>query len=101
MLLAETYSITNSAVKYATDDLIVTQPISSPHSRNMLDTNFTVDHDSQLIETPRGNHHGVTATCYRVMLKYDSMQCQHNNTTHMPGHKLPPSVKDFFFPNGR
>ena len=42
-LSAETHSSTNTDVKDATDDLIHTQSVSSPHTTNMLDKNVTVD----------------------------------------------------------
>ena len=96
-LSAEIHSSLNSVVKYATDNLIVTQPISIPYIRNMLDTNITVDDDAKLFETTRKNNLGFTSTCSQVMLKYDSLQFQHNNTTHMLDQKLPPHVREYLF----
>ena len=52
LISAETCSITNSAVQDANDDIIVTQPVSRPHSINNLDTHFNVDDDAQSFETP-------------------------------------------------
>ena len=61
----------------------------------MLDTNITVDDDAKLFETTRKNNLGFTSTCSQVMLKYDSLQFQHNNTTHMLDQKLPPHVREY------
>ena len=57
---SNTYSIKNSAVQDATDDIIQTKPVSRPHTTNMLDTNISVDNIYQSFETPRGNNHGTT-----------------------------------------
>ena len=63
----------------------------------MLDTNFNVDVDSQSFEPPRENNHGATETSAQVLLGYDSLQYQHNNTIHMTGQKTPPSGEDYIF----
>ena len=86
-------SSTNSALQYATNNLIRIQPVSSPHSTNILDTNVTVDDDAQSYETTRGGHNGATETSAQIFLGSDSLQYQHNNTTHGTCQKLPTSGK--------
>ena len=77
--------ISNSSVQNTTDNPIVTQPVSIPHSRYMLDNNFIVGDDSQMSENSRVNNHDATTTCAQVLFKYDQLQYQHNNKTHRPG----------------
>ena len=86
-LSAETYSSTNSAVQYATNDLIETQPVSRQHSTQMLDSIFTVDDDAQLFETPTGKNKIATATSAHILVGSNTLQYQHNKTTHRTGKK--------------
>ena len=85
VLSTERYSSTNSSVQDATDDLIQIQPVSIPHTTNMLDTNVTVDYNSQLFLTPRRRNHGATEISAQVLLRSDSLQYKLNNTTYMIG----------------
>ena len=59
-IFSNKYSIKNSAVQDATDDIIQTKPVSRPHTTNVLDTNISFDNEYQSFETPRGNNHGTT-----------------------------------------
>ena len=61
----------------------------------MLDKNVTVDDDSQLFEIPRKKNHSDTAIDAQVLLGSDSLLCQHNDTTHRTGKKIPPSGKEY------
>ena len=61
----------------------------------MLDTNVTLDNDSQPSENPRGNNHDDTAPISQVILGYDSLKYEYNNTTPSTGQKIPPYGKEY------
>ena len=62
----------------------------------MLDKNVIVDDKSQGFETPIKHNYSVTAPRDQVLLGSDTLQFQHNTTTHITLQKLPPSVRDIF-----
>ena len=61
----------------------------------MIDTNVNVYDDSQSFETPREKNHGAIFPSIQVMLEYDLLKCQKNNTTHRTGQKIPPYGKEY------
>ena len=63
----------------------------------MLNTYVTIDDDAHPFETLRGNNHGDIAIGAQVLFNSGSIQCQHNNTPHSKGQKLPPSIKYYLF----
>ena len=93
----ETYSSTKIAVKYSTGDPIQTKPVSSPHTTNMLYTNVSVDDNYKSFATTRKLNHSATATSNQILLVSDTLQYQHNTTTHMTLQKLPPRGKENIF----
>ena len=80
-------------VKYTTDDPIQTKPVSIPYTTNMVDTNITLDENSQYFSTPRKYNHSETASRAQVMLGFDTLQCQHNNTSQITLQELSPYGK--------
>ena len=61
----------------------------------MLDTNVTVDYESKFLKPPSKDKHCDTARSTKVLLGYDSLKYQKNNTTDMKGQKVIPSGKEY------
>ena len=73
--------------------MIPIKPNPNPHIKKTLDTNVTVDENSQFFATPRKNNHSTTEPSTQVLLVSDTLPYQQNTTTHMIHKKLPPSGK--------
>ena len=91
---AEIYFSTSAAVQYAAYDIVKIEPVSILHTTKMIDTNVTVDDDSQSFETP-GKKHCKTEPMAQVLLGSDSIQHQQNNTACMTGLKLSSYEKQY------
>ena len=59
----------------------------------MIVTTISVDDNSQSFEMTHKNNHSVTAPSAHFLLGCESLKYQDNNTTHMPGQKIPPTGK--------
>ena len=94
-LSADTYSIKNSSLQDATDYIIQTKHVSRTNTTNMLDKNVTVDYESKFLKPPGKDKHCATARSTKVLLGYDSLKYQKNNTTDMKGQKVIPSGKEY------
>ena len=61
----------------------------------MLDTNSTVNGNSQYYTTPIKDNHSDTVPIAQFILGSDTLQCQHNITTHMTHQKLNQYGKEY------
>ena len=79
--------------KNTSDDPIQTKPIPITYTINMLDMNVSVDDYIQSFATPIEHNHSAIEYSTHFLLRYDTLQYQHNTKTNITHQEIPPFEK--------